>query len=338
MEYIHHVGIIVVVFSIILGVGSNNSLVMGFDRPSQEAILATINTAAFGITLQSDNKVVVAGTAGTHFAVARYNPDGSLDLGFDEDGKVTTSFGINAAGSGVAIQPDEKIVVAGTAGTDFALARYYSDGSLDTGFGNDGKVTTSFGSKATGSDIVIQPDGKIVIVGTAGTDIALVRYNPDGTLDLGFDGNGKVTTSFGTNAAGSGVVIQPDGKIVVAGTVGPNNATDFAIVRYNSDGSLDFTFGSDGKVVTNLDAMSDSGNAITLQPDNKIVVAGSKGIYFGTMFTLLRYNPDGSLDPYFGDNGIVITSLAGEYDWAYAVTIQPDDKIIAAGDRHLLPV
>ena len=212
--------ITIVVILILLGVGSWESPVAGFDGHSQEATLAEETTAAYGIALQSDGKIVVAGTARNGFALARFNPDGSLDPGFDEDGKLTTSFAANAAGADVAVQPDQKIVVAGTAGTDFALVRYNPDGSLDPGFDHDGIVTTTFGITATGSGIVIQPDDRIVVAGTAGSDFAVARYNPDGSLDSGFDFDGVVTTSFGTKAVAAGVVLQPDGKIVLAGTVG----------------------------------------------------------------------------------------------------------------------
>jgi uncharacterized delta-60 repeat protein len=320
------------VILILLGVGRNESQATDFDRPSQEAALAEATTAAYGIALQPDNKLIAAGTALNQFALARFNPDGSLDLNFDEDGKVTTSIGANAAGAGVVIQSDNKIVVAGTAGSDFALARYNSDGSLDSDFGADGIVTTTFGVIAAGSGLVIQPDGKLVLAGTAGDDFAVARYNLDGSLDPGFDFDGVVTTGFGTAADAAGAVLQPDGKIVLAGTVGESYYENcFALTRYNLDGSLDAAFGGGGKVIAGYIGDYSYANAVTMQSDNKIIVAGFQGVYFGATFTLLRFNPDGSLDTTFGEEGIVHTDLAGEYDYAYAVTMQPDNIIIAAG-------
>ena len=324
--------ITIVVILGLLGLGGHERPAAGSDRRLQEPALTEVTTAAYGIALQSDNKIIAAGTALNQFALARFNPDGSLDLSFDEDGKVTTSFGANAAGAGVIIQADDKIVVGGTAGDDFALARYHPDGSLDPGFDADGILTTTFGASAAGAGLVIQPDGKLILAGTAGDDFAVARYNADGSLDPGFDFDGVVTTSFGAAADAAGAVLQPDGKILLAGTVGADqDETCFALARYNPDGSLDADFGSGGKVIADYFGDYSYANAVTLQSDHKIVVAGSQGMYFGTTFTLLRFNPDGSLDTTFGEDGIVQTLLSGEYDYAYAVAMQPDNIIIAAG-------
>ena len=216
-------------------------------------------SAVHDVAIQQDGKILVvglttSGTSGTEdFGLARYNTDGSLDTSFDGDGRVTTdvSAGDTIAYS-VAIQSNGKIIVAGLSETssnnwDFALVRYASNGSLDTSFDSDGKVTTDFsGQNDTISEIQIQSDSKIVAAGyrsdsASYTSFALARYNADGSLDTSFDGDGKVTTDFGVGSWGYGLDIRSNGKIIVAGQAysGPTGDTDFAVARYNSDGSLD---------------------------------------------------------------------------------------------------
>jgi len=224
---------------------------------------------------------------------------------------VTTDFGGSDYGFSVALQPDGKIVVAGYAGGDFALARYNSDGALDTSFGSGGKVTTDFGGSyhPDGFSVALQPDGKIVVAGYAGGDFALARYNSDGALDTSFGSGGKVTTDFGGSDAGYSVALQPDGKIVVAGYAG----LDFALARYNSDGALDTSFGTGGKVTTDFSGGRDVGYSVALQPDGKIVVAG----YAGVDFALARYNSDGALDTSFGSGGKVTTDFRRFRLWTF---------------------
>jgi uncharacterized delta-60 repeat protein len=249
-----------------------------------------------------------------HFAVARYNPDGSLDTTFGTNGKVTTDFNnrpdnLNA----LALQPDGKIVAAGISLNfanfyNFGLARYNPDGSLDASFGSGGKVTTDFfgfdGEDDEAFAVAVQTDGKIIAAGTANLrgDFGLARYNADGSLDASFGTGGKVTTDFNGKAdVGSSMTLQPDGKIIVAGianvTAPPPNAQntsgDFALARYNTNGTLDSSFGNGGKVTTDFSGSLDAANAVALQPDGKIVAAGaadnsiSKGIGFD--FALARY-------------------------------------------------
>ena len=178
------------------------------------------------------------------------------------------------------------------ADTKFALARYNSDGTLDATFGVDGKVMTDFTSGVDSANgVAIQADGKIVVVGPAGsydrnqgrTKFALARYNSDGTLDATFGGDGKVMTDFtsgGTDA--TGVAIQADGKIVAVGVAAApaDVAADstrhsrFALARYNSDGTLDASFGVNGKVMTDFCARGDAANGVAIQADGKIVAVG----------------------------------------------------------------
>jgi len=302
---------------------------------------------AFAVAIQSDGKIVAAGSAsisGVDFALARYNTDGSLDPTFDGDGKVTTDYGFGSSEvHGLAIQADGKIVAAGlgrAAGTDFALARYNSNGSLDPTFGGDGTVTfLGFGSNDNRANAVaIQADGKIGAAGctscsSSGGNFALARLNANGSLDFTFGGDGTVTTDFaGEDDQAHTIAIQGDGKVVAAGTtvLSTFDPRDFAVARYNPDGSLDAGFDSDGKVTTDFGNGAQA-RGMALQRDGKIVAAGI-AVESGTQnFGLARYNANGSLDTTFSSDGKVMTDFGFANDQAFAVAVQGDGKIVAAG-------
>ncbi|HET8677846.1 MAG TPA: BACON domain-containing carbohydrate-binding protein, partial [Blastocatellia bacterium] len=259
--------------------------------------IGTGNDQAFGLAIQTDGKLVVAGHSSFDFAVVRYNTDGSLDTSFDTDGKVTTPIGTSLDQAyGVALQSDSKIVVAGESfnGTnrDFAVARYNTDGTLDASFDGDGKVTTALNTgNDSGAAVAIQGDGRVVVAGTSnpGTnlsfdDFAVVRYNPDGSLDTSFDSDGKVSTPIGAGAdRGRALAIQSDSKIVVAGNSNNGTNDDFAVVRYNSNGSLDTSYGTGGKVVVDLSNGSDSANGVALDSLGRAVVVGGADGLFGVV-------------------------------------------------------
>jgi uncharacterized delta-60 repeat protein len=261
---------------------------------------------------------------------------GDLDPAFGIGGKVTTDFNNNGDfGRAMALQPDGKIVVGGSTvsnGTDFALARYNTNGSLDPAFGVGGWTSTDFnGLFDAVRGIALQTDGKIVAAGitTNGStifDFALARYNQDGSLDPSFGAVGKVVTDFsGGFDDADALLVQPDGKIVVAGTTSPPaGGSTFALARYNTNGSLDLSFGSGGKVSTDFGAI---GLGAALQQDGRIIVVGSSGGGFATA----RYNNDGSPDLGFGSGGRVVTMFASGAGTAYAVTLQSDQKILVAG-------
>ncbi|HKP12925.1 MAG TPA: delta-60 repeat domain-containing protein [Blastocatellia bacterium] len=314
--------------------------------------------SASSVALQSDGKLVVAGVvssanSGADFGLARYNSDGSLDASFGVGGKVVTDFfGFSDVAEDVAIQADGKIIAAGSARingatpirVDFALARYNADGSLDATFGSGGKVTTDFFTFLDQARAVeIQSDGKIVAAGHAETaartgsesisgEFALARYNTDGSLDPAFGSGGKVVTAIGSDSDIQDMVIQADGRIVAAGRSGLGTSADFALARYNSDGSPDSGFGSAGIVPTDIRGFQDQATAVKIQADGKVVVAGDSQDASGFAdFALVRYNPNGSLDGGFGTGGKVITDFAGLTDLARAVAIQQDGKIVVAG-------
>jgi len=297
------------------------------------------------VAIQSDGKIVVAGVYSNSttddFAVARYNSDGTLDGGFGTGGKVTTSIGShNDAGYGVAIQSDGKIVVVGATsnGTnnDIAVVRYNSNGTLDGGFGTGGIVTTAVGSSDNpGNGVAIQSDGKIVVVGYAHIgltdDFMIVRYTDVGALDAGFGASGIVTTPIGSvGDVANSVAIQADGKIVAAGYTFNGTNDDFAVVRYNSDGTLDTGFGTGGKVTTAIGSAEDIGYSVAIQADGKIVVVGYAHMSTDD-FAVVRYTSGGVLDPTFNSTGKVTTDFGSGTDWAYSVALQLDGKIVVAG-------
>jgi len=299
---------------------------------------------AWSVAIRADGKIVAAGLTSisgvTKFALARYNIDGRLDASFGTGGRVTTGFPGASVANGfcVALQPDGKVVVAGwtnfDGGADFALARYDSAGTLDASFGTGGRVITAFADSqglAGVFSIALQPDGKIVAAGGAKLDgkydFTLARYNSNGTLDAGFGTGGRVVTDFGGSDDGAeAVALQQDGKIVAAGFA---RGVDFALARYNGDGTLDTSFGTGGRVITDFAGFSDTAYAVAVQPDGKIVASGSAGIInTGFDFALARYNRDGTLDASFGK---VTTDFAAGTDQAFAVAVQADGKIVAAG-------
>jgi uncharacterized delta-60 repeat protein len=312
---------------------------------------------ATDVVVQDDGRIVAVGTAGfTRFAVARYEVDGQLDATFGDEGTVTTNFTTGMreeAAQGVAIRDDGRIVAAGWSWLHrprFALARYEADGDLDTTFGGDGKVVTNFdGPGEHAQDVAIQGNGKVVAVGAAGFRFAAARYRVNGALDDAFGGDGMVTTDFTAQGFdwANDVAIQPDGRIVVAGEAGSpyyvltsvggggkRQGGKVALARYRTDGSRDPTFGGDGRVMTNLTPKIDTANGVVLQPDGKIVAAGTAGEAegsFDSRFFVARYRTGGALDPTFGGDGVVRTNFTDSFDDGIDVALQPDGRIVAAG-------
>jgi len=330
--------------------------------------LPSADWTAFAATLQADGKLLVAGrscasSGVTGFLLLRYHTDistgtpGTLDTaGFNSPlGYVVTPIpsGTKTSANTVAMS-GTNILVAGHSkiGGKFAiaLAQYTSSGVLDSTFGSGGIVTTAVGSlDADAAALAVQPlDGKIVAAGLAGNavtnvwDVALVRYNANGSLDTtsGFGGStGIVTTDIGSSSNyANAVALQADGKIVVAGNAFANpsaNTSDIAVLRYNTDGTLDTTgFGSPNGYVTTSIGAFDDGFAVAVQPaDGKIVVAGNADAGMGDRLALLRYNADGSPDSGFGTGGIVTRAASGPsiIAGAFGVVLQPGGEIVVAG-------
>ena len=289
------------------------------------------NDLAYGVAIQRDGKIVLVGESwevGT--ALARYNTNGSLDPSFGTGGIQTAGFG---PAREVAIQPDGKIVTAGGS-SDFAVMRFNADGSPDAAFGAGGLLSS--GVAATGRDatsVALAPGGRIVAAGAAtttagrgGLDIAIARYKgADGSSDASFSADGKLTAGHaGVDDYASDLTVQPDGKLIAAGQVGLDG---FGLFRFNPDGSPDTTFGGDGLRTANVSAGNDGARGVALAPGGRIVVAGD-----GDGFTLARLRSSGSLDTSFSKDGRQTTTMSGGYDVATGVAVQPDCRIVVAGE------
>ena len=266
----------------------------------------------------------------------------SLAGDFGTAGIATTDFASDTDYiSSIAIQSDGKIVSVGTASNsgsaNFGLARYDTDGSLDTDFSSDGKLTTSIGGTDNlGYAVAIQSDGKILMAGSSHNgsnwDIALVRYNANGSLDTDFSSDGIVTTEIGSSHDfGRSIVLQSDGKILVGGDSEISGNRDFAVVRYDTDGSLDTDFSSDGKLTTSIGSADEYGRSVIVQSDGKILLAGSTDSGSNTDFAVVRYDTDGSLDTDFSSDGIVTTEIGNGNDYSESVVLQASGKIIVSG-------
>jgi uncharacterized delta-60 repeat protein len=288
--------------------------------------------------------VIVLGLAALPAALiapAAQAAPGDLDPTFGSGGVVTTPIGPDVDSAyGVAVQSDGKIVVVGRSSNgsnlDFAVVRYTTTGALDSTFGSGGKVTTAVGSgEDVPSAVAIQSDGKIVAAGytSNGTtsEFALVRYTTSGTLDSTFGTGGKVTTVIGSSSVATAVAIQSDGKIVAAGYSRIGSTHDFALVRYTTSGALDPTFGEAGVVTTAIGSGDDAAAGVAIQTDVKIVAAGYASNRTNDDFALVRYTSAGVLDGAFGTGGKVTTPIGSSTDEAFAVAIQSDGKIVAAG-------
>ncbi len=310
------------------------------------AIGATSDTVR-ALVVQPDGKLVVAGVclSGGNgvFCLARYTADGSLDPAFGSGGKVITSISSNGDNTAraIALQPDGKLVAAGYcyngSNVDFCLARYNTNGSLDASFGNNGTVVTAIGSGDDNANaLTLQPDGKLVAAGTcaagSNTSFCLARYNANGSLDTSFNGSGTVVTPAGSGYDyGYALAVQADGKLVAIGSCYNGSNYDFCLVRYNANGGLDTSFNGSGKVVTVIGSSHDNAYALAVQPDRKLVVAGACWNGSNNDFCLARYNADGSLDTGFNASGKLMTPIGNGADFAYALAVQPDGKLVAAG-------
>ena len=286
------------------------------------------------------------------FTIALAAP-GGLDATFDGDGRVTTDIAGGSFDSitGIAIQSDGKIVVSGISNDNFVLARYNLNGSPDTTLSGDGKLMTNFGGIDGTEDVAIQSNGKIVVTGTrclnegwpnGDCDAGIARYNVGGTLDITFSGDGKLTTDFGggTNGTWSGLAIQPNGKILVAGYMHNGSNFDFAVYRYNSNGTLDTAFSGDGMVNVNFGSgPEDLATDLVLQPDGKIVVGGVSCDVVGLTpwqncdFAVIRLNAGGSLDTSFSVDGRQVINFGG-VDLPDGIALQPDGKVVLAGFKE----
>ena len=258
---------------------------------------------------------------------------GDPDSSFDGDGTRTIDHGGADFATAALVQPDGRLIVAGHGGigTDVIVTRLNPDGASDPSFDSDGTIAVNLGGSDAASDVARQPDGKIVIAGrtsTAGNqNMAVMRLNAAGTLDTSFDGDGTRAIDHGGADDARAVLVQPDGKILLAGL--GTASEDILVMRLNADGSSDLSFDGDGTAVVNLGA-SDSSAGIALQADGKIVVAGRTTAAGNPNAAVTRLNSNGSLDSSFGRDGTRTIDYGG-LDDAAEVLVQPNARIVVAG-------
>lgn len=301
------------------------------------------------VVIQPDRKIIGSGRTSVgpnsdNFALVRYNPDGTLDHSFGESGIIITDFGGDDESFALVLQFDGKILAGGKTTTgpnpdNFGLIRYHADGNIDLSFGDNGFVVTDFGagSEQINALIVQKNDNKIIAIGNTAVgpnprNLAVVRYNPDGSIDTMFGTNGVTIVDSGAADVHSSVALQEDNKIVTVGTA-TGGVSSIMLARLNSDGTRDLTFGNNGIVLTNLSSATDTGVGIVLQANEKIIVGG----YTNTspnQFALARYNSDGTLDGSFGQNGIVTSENTRR---ALGISMQIDGKILITGFGDIGP-
>lgn len=337
---------------------ADGTLDQSFGDGGKNALALSVRSeVAYAVALQSDGKIIVAGYIQqpnnyTDYCIVRLLPNGQLDQTFATAGvqifSVTQTSDIPVALAMQTLGGVERIVVGGyvnTAPAQFSVARLNLNGQLDTTFGESGVKTVSVGGNTDIlQDIAIDSQGKIVAVGSsrfdAGggsfrDDFAAVRFLSDGSLDTTFSGDGKVITQMAGLAQARAVVVQNiDGldKIVAGGFARNGVNNDFALVRYNPDGTLDTTFDTDGKVYTDFVGHEEQIQELLIQPNKQIVGVGFMRFGVNQNFAAARYNANGSLDKTFGSCGRITTDLRTNTDIAYGATIQPDGKVIAVGE------
>jgi len=296
------------------------------------------------VVVLPDGRAVAAGhagdTKGAVLAAARYLPSGALDTTFAGDGRVTvpcqqqTAFGGGGATAAL-LQPDGRLVLVGSCPMFpdhvFWLARLNADGSLDPSFGTGGQVLTPFAGAAFASAAVLQPDGRIIAVGSGPAPsvsaLKAARYNPDGSLDPTFGSGGQVTLAFGQSVYAGSAALQPDGKLVIGGTYGPQSNYDFGVVRLLPNGAPDLSFSGDGLVTSDFGAV-ESGDSVMVLVDGRLVLSGIANVTQD--FALARYLPDGTLDTSFGIGGLATVDGGGPDSAGQAVQL-PNGKLLVAG-------
>jgi uncharacterized delta-60 repeat protein len=288
------------------------------------------NESVFAAALQPDGKIVLAGDSRLRVAVARLNPNGSLDKTFSGDGKKIFSWGAISRATAVLVLPNGKLLLGGFSGPEggnMQAARLNANGALDTTFGIGGKATVDFGGDDFASAIARQANGRILLAGRSTASGAVVaRLRANGALDPDFDGDGRVTLPGGGSLRA--VLVQPDRKIVVAGNAMGSEV--MTVTRLMPNGSPDTTFDGDGTAMIDFGSLADLAGDAMLQPDGKIVVAGSTQAT--GEIAVARLNPNGSPDTTFGGDGKATVDF-GIATFGNAVALQPNGRIVVGGER-----
>ena len=302
---------------------------------------------ALGIALQADGKILITGYtySNTNSTILiRLLPNGDLDNSFATGGILNATFGgAFSIMEAVVVQPDGKILLGGVHEDRFAVIRVNTNGTLDNTFGTGGLAKANVGTSLCEiRDIILQRDGKIIAGGFAFNafaqfGFAVARFNTDGSLDTDFADSGtKLFNIGGGNDFILGVGLQRNDKIILGGHTWLTNTPlqhDLAVIRLNTDGSVDQTFGDNGSTTTNIVYGNSYATGVVVQPDDKIIMSSNIIAQASTHYDLgiVRYSPEGALDLTFGTNGITVTDVAVNDDYSKAVALQPDGKIVTGG-------
>ncbi len=299
------------------------------------AKISHTNDEAFGVAIQIDGRIVVAGTANAGFSdtdvgMVRYLPDGRQDPSFGHHGAVRTDLGGAETVADVALQTDGRIVVVGTASRDVMVARYRSNGSPDRGFGSNGIVRTDLGKFDDASSVAVQPDGRLVVTGMTSNGTAgrwfVARYLQEGELDPAFADGGIRLGSRRSGFAPDDVALRSDGRILVAGRTFPPGIVE--VRRLLRNGRTDEAFGTNGR--TRTPVSSGMRAAIALRHGEMFVTGAVPGA--GSDFGIAALTANGTLDAAFGDGGVTSVDFSGSSDQADAIVIDADGNLIVGGD------
>ena len=330
----------------------------GFAVYEQLGAVQSVMTASDGKIISVGNGVSSPNSpTGPDLMIMKFNTDGSRDTTFgDVDTSnpilrlgythipVTTGNEFTNVGT---LQPDGKILAGGWSSGIWWVVRTMPDGTLDPSFDGDG-IRTVAGTNGGAADIAVQPDGRIVIGG--GPNFTITRFNSDGSFDNSFGTGGTATHNASTLARGSGLLwsiefqrvpsAPTEDRIMIGGwsNTSPNGASSFALMRLRSNGAIDTTFGSGGKVNTSFFGNGDQVRQLAIDPSNRIVAAGITRINScsATDFGVARYTENGQLDASFGTQGKASLDLYNDDNSVYALTIQPDGKPIIGGNARVL--
>jgi len=337
--------------------GSASALAPGEDGVRVTLPISGVSDAARAVAMDPDGRFVMAGSAGGNYSVlARLDRDGGLDATFGVGGIANHDFSVNHGDALLALVrlDDGRYLGCGsfdsaTTARDFLVARFNSDGSADTTLDGVGHVATPFLSPGPGglqdqcNAVAGLPDGGIVAVGwtiaTGPSHVAVVRYTASGALETTFGSGGKLDINAASaangNSEGRAVLLQPDGRILIAGFAFGPGSSNLLVMRLNADGTLDPTFGTGGITRTAVGSSEDIANAMVRQPDGRVVIAGSTYAGGQRDFALARYTVAGVLDPTFGTGGIVTTAVGPSDDYAYSLLLMPWGRLVAAGSARV---
>ncbi|HEX6180953.1 MAG TPA: hypothetical protein VFZ47_06875, partial [Chitinophagaceae bacterium] len=293
------------------------------------------------LTLQPDGKIVAAGFSDSHFAIARYFPNGSIDNSFSNDGKDTIHFGSQTEiANSVGIKTDGRIVIAGESGspaqpTLLSIAYYLPNGTRDNSFSGDGKHSLLLPGGRTVTSMELQPDGRMLFAGghtvNAQQNFSVIRLLEDGSMDNSFSSDGMQTINFGAGSFAKTVKLHQGDKIVLAGH---GFSGLFCLARLLPDGSLDNSFSGDGLVTTTMNIGFDALQSMAIQADGKILAAG-QSFQIQRVFSVARYNIDGSLDNTFDGDGKLVDFKPSSATIFLASAVQADGKLVAVGETYV---